>query len=69
MTLQPVESSSINAIGYDAGRQVLHVEFKTGSTYHYHEVEQSDHEALMGAKSIGAHFSKHIRGNFRAVQA
>jgi hypothetical protein len=61
MQRTPVQSSSINAIGYDPKSRTLHVEFASGRTYEYKGVEPHEHEALVSAKSIGSHFSKFIR--------
>lgn len=61
MKLKPVTSSSISAIGYDPESRTLHVEFQSGRAYHYKGVSPEEHDALMNAKSIGAHFSKFIR--------
>jgi hypothetical protein len=61
MKLKPVSSSSINAIGYDPESRTLHVEFASGRTYTYRGVDPEEHDALINAKSIGAHFSKFIR--------
>ena len=61
MKIKPVQSSSINAIGYEPESKTLHVEFSSGRAYHYKGVEPEEHEALVNAPSIGAHFSKHIR--------
>lgn len=68
MKLKPVTSSSINAIGYEPESKTLHVEFSSGRAYHYTGVEPEEHEALVNAPSIGAHFSKHIRPNFKGVE-
>lgn len=59
--LQPVKSSSIAAIGYDAPANRLHVRFQSGKTYVYQGVPVKEHQALLKADSIGAHFAQHIR--------
>jgi hypothetical protein len=65
MQLTPVSSSSIDAIGYDPEARTLHVRFASGHTYSYAGVEPEDHHALTAAKSIGAHFAKHIRPTYK----
>lgn len=57
-----VKSSTIASIGHDPHHRVLAVEFKNGGVYHYHGVSAADHQALVGAPSIGAHFGKHFKG-------
>ncbi len=67
--MKPVESSSIAAVGHDPGRRVLSIRFKSGETYHYQDVGEDVHAALIGAKSVGSHFQKHIRNRFKAIKA
>lgn len=64
MDLTPVSSSSIDAIGYDEDKRTLHVRFHSGQTYSYQNVEPEECRALLDAKSIGAHFAKHIRPHY-----
>lgn len=70
MELTKVNSSNLNAIGYDPTTKKLRVEFRNskdarmpGRVYEYANVSLDKHTALMGAESIGAHFSKHIKGH------
>ncbi len=60
MELKPVNSSSVSHVGYDNMKGDLHVKFRKGDTYIYHNVPESAHTALMGAPSIGKHLAKHI---------
>jgi hypothetical protein len=65
MERTPVDSSSIASIGHDPDTDTLHVEFKSsGKIYVYPGVSADDHEALLKASSIGAHFGKHIRAHY-----
>ncbi len=61
--LTPVESSQIAAIGHDPATNTLAIQFKSGAApvYHYANFSADDFNAFMGAKSIGSHFSKHIK--------
>lgn len=66
ITMDSVDSSQINAIGYDAATQTLAVQFKNwkgdvGSTYHYSNFTASDWEAFKAAESKGSHFGKFIK--------
>jgi hypothetical protein len=68
MTRTPVKSSYIAAIGYDAEKKVLEVEFKTGMAYRYFDVHQAVYDDLLAANqsadgSVGKLFSS-IRGAF-----
>lgn len=58
----PVNSSSIKSIGYDDGKQELHVRFhKMPGTYIYQDVPPEKHQDLMNADSHGNHLHEHIK--------
>jgi hypothetical protein len=62
--MKPVQSSNISAVGYDDLNQVMHVQFSNGNKYVYFDVPKSDHEAFIGADSIGTHFAKNVRAKY-----
>ncbi|MBU9618114.1 KTSC domain-containing protein [Burkholderia multivorans] len=64
--MQPIESSQIHSIGYDAQSQTLAVRFKSRdgaptSLYHYYDVNQANFDAFKNAESHGSHFYRHIK--------
>jgi hypothetical protein len=64
--MDSVESSQIEAIGYDEESQTLAIRFKgkgdaPGSVYYYANVTAEDFDAFSGADSIGSHFYKNIK--------
>jgi len=62
-TLTPVKSSQLHAIGYDPAAGEMHVAFKSNPVKMYvYKVTASEYEQLLGAASIGSHFSQHIKG-------
>ena len=61
MKMTPVKSSNIDSIGYDDLTKRLDVKFKGGKTFCYADVTRDEHEQLMAAKSIGAHFGVFIK--------
>ena len=63
--MKKVESSNIEAVGYDPNTKELTVKFKNGGTYHYSAVPSHEADALMHAESIGKHFHAHIKGKFQ----
>lgn len=65
MNRRPVESSTIESIGYDFPSKTLELRFKNGSTYQYFDVPEPIWQSLLAAPSIGAYFSSAIRGVFR----
>lgn len=56
-----VKSSQIAELDHDPDKLQLHVTFHDGHTYTYHAVDARAFQALLNAKSIGSHFSKHIK--------
>lgn len=62
ITMNPVTSSNIEAIGHCSDTNTLAVRFKGGSVYHYPDCDKGVHDALVGAKSVGQHFHQNIKG-------
>ena len=64
MERQEVDSSNIDAVGYDETTQTLEIEFRNG-VYQYEDVPEDVpedvYEGLMGADSIGGFFHECIR--------
>lgn len=62
MQRQPVVSSNIKAIGFEAG--VLEVEFVNGRIYAY-SGQQAERcfEDMKKAASVGSYFAKNVRNN------
>lgn len=64
MSLFPVNSSSIRAVGYDG--YTLSVLFCTSDMVYDHPgVPYSVYAGLMSAASMGAYYNRHIRGRYR----
>ena len=66
IALDSVDSSQIEAIGYDAETQTLAIQFKgkgekPGSVYHYSGFSAEDWQAFRDAESVGSHFYKNIK--------
>ena len=59
--MQYVDSSNINAVGYDEDKEALLVEFNSGDTYQYENVPEQAYRDLMDAESMGSHFHTFIR--------
>ena len=60
MERQEVDSSNIDAVGYDETTQTLEIEFRN-RVYQYEDVPEDVYEGLMGADSIGGFFHECIR--------
>lgn len=66
--MTPVESSNLEAVGYDADAKVLRVQFKNLATYEYANVPPEAYAGLMGAKSKGAYLASIIKPNYTATK-
>jgi hypothetical protein len=63
--MQPVESSSIAAIGYSAETRELYVCFRESlETYVYFDVEARVADEFMSAESKGAFFNRRIKDRY-----
>lgn len=60
MEMMPVESSNIQAIGFDSGS--LRVRFRDGSEYDYADVTQGQHAAFLDAPSKGKWLNEFVIG-------
>ena len=60
MKLIPVESSMIQAVGYDPDTQELEIVFNSGNVYRYVNVPQKEYEGLMSADSKGQYMRANI---------
>ena len=60
-----VDSSSVEAIGYDSTTRELHVLFaKSGETYVYYEVEEWVFEDFKIADSKGLFLNTNVKGRY-----
>jgi len=64
MLRNPVRSSNIKSVGYDAQALVLEVEFSSGTVYQYAGVPASIYDEMMASDSIGSYFARNVRGDF-----
>ena len=61
MRREPVSSTSIAALGYNADAEALEVEFVTGRVYRYRGVDEETYAAFISASSKGTFFNEHIK--------
>jgi hypothetical protein len=64
----PIRSSLIASIGYDAEVKTLEIGFANGSVYQYFMISAGICERLRAAGSIGAFFNTHIRDAYPSAQ-
>lgn len=68
IAMQPVKSSNMAAIGYDAPTKTLELHFTSGSKYRYADVPQSIFDTLLQSDSIGSFFATEIRGKYASTK-
>ena len=56
MQRQNVSSSRMNSVGWSSN--TLEVEFKDGSVYQYHDVNNTEYQDFMNSTSLGSALSK-----------
>ncbi len=59
--MQPVSSSNVASVGYDAQAQAVYVQFLDGSTYIYKGVPEHEFENLMTASSVGSYLNRNYK--------
>ena len=64
MDREPVESSTLASVGYDAATFVLELEFRSGDVYQYLGTPNRIHCELIDAESKGRYFNQKIRDRF-----
>ncbi len=64
LTMIPVESTNIAAVGHDAARNELHVHFKNGTRYVHADVHRLFFQNLLQSPSKGKYYGERIKGIF-----
>ena len=64
MERKRVSASSIRSVGYDASKQILEIEFSSGSIVQYSGVSPEVHRRFMSSPSPGSFFQDQIEENF-----
>lgn len=62
--VEPVESSAIKNVGYDAAASTLIITFDNGQAYKFFDVPADVHEELKSAKSKGTYFNSKVNGTY-----
>ncbi len=60
-----VDSSNVEAIGYDDDTQELHIHFLSGASYIYHVVPRGVFDQLMYAPSKGSFLNREVKGVYQ----
>jgi hypothetical protein len=54
---EPIESSVIASMGYQADQRILEIEFRSGDIYAYFEVPEEEYTAFRNAESKGTYLN------------
>jgi len=65
MNREPVNSSAILSVGYNADGLVLEIEITGGAIYQYFDVPEAVFREFMGAESLGRYYNANIRNSYR----
>ena len=68
MELLPVESSHIEAIGYDGDTSTLAIRYKTGKLYVHPNITATQFGSLMTAPSKGAWVAQFLKGGAQKTE-
>lgn len=68
MKREPVASSVLRSVGYDAATAELELEFASGDVYRYYAVPARVHRELLAAESPGAYFNRHVSDRYPTRQ-
>jgi hypothetical protein len=68
MRRRPIDSSAIASVGYNAAREELEVEFRSGNVYRYFDVPREVYKDLLQAPSKGRFFGSFIRGQYDSAR-
>jgi len=64
-----VQSSNIEAVGYDESAEQLHVQFLSGGYYVYHDVPREVFQELMYAPSKGSFLNREIKNRYHFTKS
>jgi hypothetical protein len=59
-----VNSSAMEAVGYDPTTRRMKIQFSSGKTYDFCGVPEHIHSGLMRAASKGAYYNDHIKDRY-----
>lgn len=65
MNRQPVTSSSIASVGYNASTLILEIKFRNDRVYRYLDVNEFMYQEFMAAESMGKFFNSNIKDSYR----
>lgn len=61
MNREPVVSSILSEVGYDASCRTLEILFQSGAIYLFYFVPEEVHRGLMSSASLGTYYAREIK--------
>ena len=68
MERKRVNASTIRSVGYDEAKQLLEIEFASGSIVQYRGVSREVHRRFVNSPSPGSFFEDQIDENFQSTK-
>jgi hypothetical protein len=68
MKRKPIDSTTLDSVGYEAESGTLEVEFKNGRLYRYHGVPELVYRQLLAADSAGRFLNTRIKPMYEFTQ-
>jgi hypothetical protein len=65
MDMKLVNSSAMQAVGYDAASRRMRIRFAEGNDYDFCEVPESIYQGLMSASSKGTYYNAYIKDRYQ----
>lgn len=62
--LEPFVSTNLAALGYNAAKKILAVQFKSGAIFHYADVSLDLAVGFLEADSVGRYYATKIKGKY-----
>jgi KTSC domain len=59
-----VDSSNVEAVGYDPVEREVYVRFRNGRTYAYGDADETTFEELRAAASVGSYLNRVLKPGF-----
>ncbi len=63
--MQMVDSSNVDAVGYDAEAREIYVRFISGRTYVYEGADERTFEELRVADSVGSYLNRVLKPSYQ----
>ncbi len=62
--MNPVHSSNVESVEYDADTQTVYVKFLNGNLYIYKGVQEQEYQGLLAAPSVGSYLHRNFRNTY-----